>query len=279
MQKLLKKNLPFFYGAYFNGLSYFSKSLAAKKAFDTFCKVRKGKVLPHQASFLDQAKKEKELVEGHEIQSYHWEGPGTTVLLVHGWESNSFRWRNLIRYLRENKFNILAFDAPAHGYSSGEYLHVPLYSECVLHMLRKHRPAHVVAHSVGAMTTLYTQYRYPENSVEKIVTIGSPSEFHEIMEQFRRLLNLNPRVMHALDELVMDRFGFRVREFSASAFARTIDRKGLIFHDKLDTIAPFHASEQVHSQWHGSILVSTEGLGHSMHQDAVNKKIVDFLIS
>jgi pimeloyl-ACP methyl ester carboxylesterase len=279
MQKLLKKNLPLIYGAYFNGLSYFSKSLAAKNAFDTFCKVRKGKVLPHQASFLDQAKKEKEFVEGHEIQSYHWEGPGATVLLVHGWESNSFRWRNLIRYLRENEFNILAFDAPAHGYSSGEYLHVPLYSECMLHMLRKHRPAHVVAHSVGGMTTLYTQYRYPENSVEKIVTIGAPSEFHEIMEHFRRLLNLNPRVMQALDELVMDRFGFRVREFSASAFARTIDRKGLIFHDKLDTIAPFHASEQVHSQWHGSILVSTEGLGHSMHQDTVNKKIVDFLIS
>jgi pimeloyl-ACP methyl ester carboxylesterase len=279
MQKLLKKNLPLLYGAYFNGLSYFSKSLAAKKAFDTFCKVRKGKVLPHQASFLDQAKKEKEFVEGHEIQSYHWEGPGATVLLVHGWESNSFRWRNLISYLRENEFNILAFDAPAHGYSSGEYLHVPLYSECMLHMLKKHRPSHVVAHSVGGMTTLYTQYRYPENSVEKIVTIGAPSEFHEIMEHFRQHLNLNPRMMHALDELVMDRFGFRVREFSASAFARTIDRKGLIFHDKLDTVAPFHASEQLHSQWHGSILVSTEGLGHSMHQDTVNKRIVDFLIS
>src|SRR5690606_32675566 len=133
---------------------------------------------------------------------YQWSGTGATVLLVHGWESNSFRWRNLIQFLRANDFNILAFDAPAHGYSSGEYLHVPLYSECVLHMLEKHRPKHLVGHSVGGMTALYTQYRNPENSVEKIVTIGAPAEFHEIMEHFRLLLNLGPRVMRGLDQLV-----------------------------------------------------------------------------
>lgn len=279
MQKLIKKNLPLIYGAYFNSLSYFSESLAAQKAFNTFCKVRKGKVLPHQASFLDQAKKETEIVAGHQIQSYEWCGTGDTVLLVHGWESNSFRWRNLIQFLRMNDFHIIAFDAPAHGYSNGEYLHVPLYSECLLHMLQKYRPKHLIGHSVGGMTALYTQYRYPENSVEKIVTIGAPSEFHEIMEHYRMLLNLGPRVMRGLDQLVMDRFGFRVREFSASAFAKKIDRKGMIFHDKLDSVTPFHASEHIHSQWEGSILVPTEGLGHSMHQDAVNKKIVDFLMS
>lgn len=279
MQQLIKKTLPLLYGAYFNGMSYFSKTQAAKKAFNTFCKVRKGRVLPHQASFLDQAKKGKEMVAGHEIQTYQWSGTGATVLLVHGWESNSFRWHNLIKFLKVHDFNILAFDAPAHGYSNGEYLHVPLYSECLLHMLRKHRPKHLVGHSVGGMTALYAQSRYPENSVEKIVTIGAPSEFHEIMEQYRQLLNLGPRVMQALDQLVMDRFGFRVREFSASDFARNIDRKGLIFHDKHDSVAPFHASENIHSQWRNSILVSTEGLGHSMHQDTVNKKIADFLFS
>lgn len=279
MQQWFKKTLPRIYGAYFNGLSYFSKTLAAKKAFNTFCKVRKGRVLPTQALFLEEAKKGKEIVAGHEIQTYQWRGDGATVLLVHGWESNSSRWRNLIKILKVQDFNILAFDAPGHGYSSGEYLHMPLYSECLLHMLKTYSPKHLVGHSFGGMTALYTQSRNPENSIEKIVTIGAPSEFHEIMEQYRQLLNLGPRVIQALDQLIMDRFGFRIRELSASEFASNIDRKGMIFHDILDAVTPYHASEHIHSNWRNSILVSTEGLGHSMHQDTVNKKIADFLFS
>jgi pimeloyl-ACP methyl ester carboxylesterase len=45
----------------------------------------------------------------------------------------------------------------------------------------------------------------------------------------------------------------------------------------LDTITPYHASVQLHENWKGSILISTEGLGHSMHQDDVNDQIVSFL--
>ncbi|MFT6934887.1 MAG: hypothetical protein ACJAUQ_001278, partial [Maribacter sp.] len=31
--------------------------------------------------------------------------------------------------------------------------------------------------------------------------------------------------------------------------------------------------------WKGSRLISTEGLGHSMHQDEVNEQIITFLAS
>ncbi len=241
--------------------------------------MRKGRVLPQQEGYLDQARDQRERVCGYDIQTYHWKGSRDTVLLVHGWESNSYRWRHLIRHLQEHDFDIRAFDAPGHGLSSGRYFHVPLYSECLLHMVQKHRPSHVVAHSVGGMTALYAHYREPASSVEQIVTIGSPSEFQEIMEHYRRLLGLNPRVMQALDDYVKGRFGFRLQEFSASAFAQTLRQKGLLLHDIHDSVAPFHASRKIHERWRDSILVATEGLGHSMQQEAVNKRIVDFLIS
>jgi pimeloyl-ACP methyl ester carboxylesterase len=267
------------YGTYFNTLSFISGPYTAKRAFRTFCKVRKGRVLPGQVSFLEGAKHQKESIAGFEVQTYRWEGKGSTVLLVHGWESNTHTWHKLIGHLKENDFNIVAFDAPGHGYSEGSYLHVPLYSECLYHMIKQYNPQHLVAHSVGGLTAIYTLARHQETSVKKLVTIGAPSEFYEIMAHYRQLLKLNGLVMQALDDYVKKRFGFRIREFSGSHFAGSLQQKGLLIHDRLDTVAPYHASEQVHSKWTNSVLVSTRGFGHSMHQDSVNKQIVDFLFS
>jgi len=279
MKKLIRKVLPLAYGTYFNTLAIFSKKSAAKKAFKTFCTTRKGRVLPQQQGFLEKAKHSTEKVSDRQLQVYHWPGNGERVLLLHGWESNTFRWRNLISYLKEANFDIMAFDAPGHGHSSGSWFHVPLYTQCLQHIVEKHQPKYLVAHSLGGMTAMYNQYKYPESSIAKIVTIGSPSEFHEIMSDYQRILSLSNRVMDGLNNYIKTNFGFEIRDFSTSRFALENTKKGLLFHDRLDAIAPFHASEQVHANWKGSELVATEGLGHSMHQEEVNEKIIHFLNS
>ncbi len=277
MKKHIRKYVPRAYGIFFNTVSHLHPGLAARQAFKTFSKVRKGRPTREQQEFLEQSKTNSEIVSGHKIQVYHWPGPGNTVLLVHGWESNSSRWKNLIHYLRDAGFNILAFDAPGHGNSTGQYLHVPLYSECLAYMAGKYQPEYIIGHSVGGMTTLYTHYRAPQLPIQKIVTIGSPSEFHEIMEHFKSLLTLNEKVMESLESYVRRRFGVSIEEFSSSKFIRESQVPGLLFHDRFDTITPYHASERVHRHWKNSILVTTEGLGHSMHQEEVNKQIISFL--
>ncbi len=277
MKKLINKIVPRAYGQYFNLYSLIAPQKVANNAFHVFCTVRKGRIKPEQAAYLDDFKLTVEDVAGHKIQSYRWPGNKETVLLVHGWESNTFRWRNLIKKLREADFNIIAFDAPSHGYSSGKHLYVPLYEQAVNHMVKKYNPKHLIGHSVGGMTIVYNQYKNPSSHVEKMVTIGSPSEFHEIMEHFQNILKFNNRVMKHLDDYVLNRFGFKINEFSTSKFAQSISKKGLLFHDKHDLITPYHASVAVNKNWKGSQLVSTEGLGHSMHQDDVNDQIISFL--
>ncbi len=277
MKKLITKIVPLAYGQYFNLISLFAPKKMAHKAFNLFCTVRKGRVLPQQKPYLEQAKKDVEVVAEHRLQSYHWPGEKETVLLVHGWESNTFRWRNLIHKLREANFNVVAFDAPSHGYSSGKLLYVPLYEEAVHHMVKKHNPRYLVGHSVGGMTLMYNEHKNPNPGVEKMVVIGAPSEFHEIMAQYQDILRFNDRFMGVIDHYIKNRFGFHIRDFSSSKFAKNNTKKGLLFHDKWDAVAPYHASEKVHANWKGSQLVSTEGLGHSMHQEEVNNQIIDFL--
>lgn len=273
------KKLVLLYGIYFNVVALFSKKKAAERAFRLFCTIRKGKVSKDQAPYLEAATHETLEIADHAIRTYHWPGKKATVLLVHGWESNSFRWRNLIAKLKQANFNVYAFDAPAHGHSSGELLYVPLYSEVLQHLIERYRPHALIGHSVGGMTTLYNEYRHQNVGVEKIITIGAPSEFYEIMAHFQNLLQFNDSVLRALDTYILSRFGFRIRDFSTSEYVKSNTKQGLLFHDRLDRIAPFHASEKVHAHWQGSQFIGTEGLGHSMHQDEVNEHILHFLDS
>jgi pimeloyl-ACP methyl ester carboxylesterase len=279
MKKLLGIIIPRLYGIYFNILALLSRKLAAEKAFTLFCTPRKGKVLEVQRDFLNAARHINIEVGGMHLQTYQWPGKRETVLLLHGWESNSFRWRKLIGHLRDADFNILAFDAPAHGGSQGEILNVPLYAECTDLIVREFEPEYIVAHSVGGMAAVYHQYQYGRRNIEKLVTIGSPSELNEIMNHYQKILRFNKRVLRALDHYFQNHFGFGIEDFSTSKFASELQLKGLLIHDEFDQIAPVSSSERVHANWENSRLIITRGLGHSLHQKEVNQQIIDFLKS
>ncbi len=279
MKRLLHRIIPRLYGVYFNILALFSEKKAAEKAFTLFCTPRKGKILPVQKEFLEEAEHDVTEYGNMVLQTYRWPGNRETVLLLHGWESNTFRWRNLIGMLRNEGFDIVAFDAPAHGKSTGKILNVPLYAECADQIIKKFKPRYVVAHSVGGTTAVYQQYQYNTNSVEKLVTIGSPSELEEIMSHYQQMLRFNNRVLGALDRYFQFHFGFGIKDFSTSRFASNLRIKGLLVHDELDQVAPVSASERVHSNWENSRLLKTRGMGHSMHQKEVNLQIIDFLNS
>ena len=277
MQQQFKRILPKLIGTTYNATAVFHPRLAADWAFLTFCRIRNRGVRPDQVDFLKSAKSVTRKIVNLDIQEYQWEGPGDTVLLVHGWESNAARWRNLISMLIEADFNVIAFDAPGHGRSSGKFLNVVLYGECLEALLQIHNPVHLVGHSVGGMTILFNEFKRPNPNVEQIVTTGAPSEFYEIMEEYQVVLGLNDRMMRAFDRLVQDKFGYTIREFSTIKFAASNKKKGLLIHDKRDRVAPYHGSVNVHKAWRGSRLISTEGYGHSLHQEDVNTAILDFL--
>lgn len=276
MKKLLTTLIPFLYGKWFNFWVNINPKGTAKKAFDIFCTIRLGKVLPKQKQFLDAAKLKLEDTAGHQVQSYHWPGKKGPVLLMHGWESNTFRWRNLINQLQDQDFEVYAFDAPSHGYSSGKRLHVPLYAEATQHIIDSYNPKFVVGHSVGGMTIHYTHFLNPESSVEKVVTVGSPCEFTQFMDSYQQIVPFNNKVRAAMNVHLKEWLGFHFEEFSSARFVANNKLKGLLFHDKNDKQVPYTASVRVNEHWKGSQLILTEGLGHSMHQKEVNEQIIAF---
>lgn len=278
MKKTFNKILPLLYGTYFNGLSVISRERAAEKAFTLFCTPRKGKILPHQKAYLNGAKDEVLHVAEMDLQTYQWPGPKETVVLLHGWESNAFRWRNLIGHLQQEGFHVVALDAPGHGYSTGNLLNMPIYLQCVAAMVEVYKPKYIIGHSFGGMAALYHQYVHPGTDVERIVTLGAPSDFTEIMADYQNLLRFNDTVLEGLVDYFSNKYNVNIPDLSSAKFVQNIAIEGLLVHDIKDTVVPFGSSEIVHANWSNSRLLSTNGLGHSLHQEEVNREIIRFLI-
>ncbi|MEH6407766.1 MAG: alpha/beta hydrolase [Leeuwenhoekiella sp.] len=277
MRKSLKKIIPKAIGHYINTLALVAPDAAARKAFGIFSKPRQGKVGEHHKGFMDPSRDIKLKVGNINLQTYKWPAAGKTILLIHGWESHTHRWKVLAEKLHLEGYNIVAFDAPGHGYSEGERLYVPIYAEAVHKMIEIYNPEILISHSIGALTAIYSQSKNPSEKIKKMVVLGSPDKLENILADFQRVLGLNKRVLGILDQYFQKRFGFKTDEFSASLFAKKLSIPALIIHDKDDKITSVEGSRSIHKNWKNSKYIETEGLNHSLYSDDVNNEIVSFL--
>lgn len=274
IQKIITKAI----GSYINFLALVAPKKAAVKAFELFSRPRKGKIGTHHEAFLNPARKEKVTLDRLKLQVYIWPGSSNkTVLLVHGWESHSHRYKSLIEKFQEQKYTVLAFDAPGHGYSEGQNLYVPLYHDAMEVMKSKYKPDYIIGHSIGGMTAIYNQYKNPDPKVQRLVILGAPDKLEDLLRGYQKLLGLSTKSMKSLDNYLEERFGFIQSDFSSSEFAKRINIPGLIIHDKADTITPAYGSEEIHKNWENSALILTRGLNHSLYNKKIDELILNFL--
>lgn len=277
MKKLINKAVPKTIGALLNASSLVSSKYAAAKALSLFATPRKGDINKKQASFLNSAKKVQLSYQDYSIMTYQWVGENKTILLSHGWESNTSRWKNLIELLREQNYNVIALDAPAHGDSESKSFNAILYSEFINIVCQRFNPEIIIGHSVGGMASVVFQHKYQSTSLKKLVLLGAPSEFKTILKNYTDMLSYNSKVIKSLDKLIEDSFGAPPSAFSTANYCKSIDIEGLIIHDKKDRIIPFSDAELIHNNFKNSKLIATTGFGHSLNHKSVSKNVLDFI--
>lgn len=269
---LKTKNLVF----YLNLISFFNPKKAGKIAYKVFSTPRDGK-LRNIPEVLLKAKTGTLKYKEHQIQTYHWQGEKETVLLIHGWESNSSRWQGMIQYLKKKKYNIISLDAPAQGMSSGKELNAVLYAEFINEVCVKYKPSYLIGHSLGGMTMFYAQSKYQFPFVKKIISFGSPNIFHRITSNYKKLLSLNTKTYQSFLNVFIEKFQIDTSFFNTQDFIKKIEIPILIIHDKHDTIVPYSDSIKIFENNPNINFESTENLGHSMVHNQVYKKAVSFL--
>ncbi|NQX86316.1 MAG: alpha/beta fold hydrolase [Flavobacteriaceae bacterium] len=273
----MKKYIIKFIGSYLNILSFISADYAARKALDIFATPRKGRLNAKHIATLKSAKKIKLKHEEHNIMTYHWQGQKATVLLVHGWESNTARWHNNIEHLTKQDYNIIALDAPAHGASDGNFFNALLYAEFINVVAQKHQPDIIIGHSVGGMASIFFQQKYQIDSIKKMVLLGAPSEFSGVLKNYTRLLGYNRKIEQQLDKIIIERFGAAPNDFSASKYAQDIEAQSLIIHDTEDNIIPYSDAKLLNQGFKNSKIITTKGFGHSLNNDSVSNYILEFI--
>jgi len=277
LDKLKATALPKVIGAGVNAISIFNKRKAASIALDLFRSPKKGAIKSHQKKFLAKFKSTDLSVDGRSIKTYDNGKSGRRVLLCHGWESNSFRWRKLYRELKNTDINIIMLDAPAHGDSGSDRFDAIRYAAYINKTIEHYRPSIVVGHSVGGYSVLYSISTYRPPSVEKLVILASPDKFTDITDRYFRMLSYSARVRRAYDQLVEEIFGGEPESFSVARHASTLSIPGLIIHDKGDMINEYYEGETIHKAWPKSRMVTTEGLGHGLQDLSVYQEIIEYI--
>lgn len=265
-------------GLYLNLLSYFNLPKAKTIAYQLFSQPRKGKIFRENLpKILQSATLETFQYTTEKFQTYIWHGNPDIILLIHGWESNSSRWKKSLHYLQQSGKTIIAIDGPAHGLSEGKEFNAPKYAEFIHIVTQKYLPKTIIGHSIGGAAIAFYLNKYKNSKIEKVILLGSPSDFKIFNDNFIRLLSLNSRIKIALENHYLLKFNKKIEDLSGHKFAKNFTQKVLIAHDTEDKIVLITEGRKYASSWKNAIFIETTGLGHSMHDSNLYQKIVDFI--
>lgn len=265
-------------GFYFNALAYVNPKLLAKKGFQLFCNPMSKQLEKHQIEFLETGKNSVILFKKDKIQTYKWGNGSKKVLMVHGWASHTFRWKSYIENLIENDFTVYAFDAPAHGLSSGKILHLELYTEIIDLMIRSNKEIEtIISHSIGGFATTYWLYKNKNQNIKKTVIMGAPGEAKDFFDFYKSILGLSNKAKNIIIKAFAKTLENEPSYFSTSKFAKEIETDCLIIHDKGDKDTNPEYSIRLNENWRNSQLILTEGLGHKLKSKSLEKKVIAFI--
>ncbi len=265
-------------GISLNILGFFAPKIAAAKAFQLFCSPRDGKLDPNNLpQILEKATKKTITFQGKNHQSYIWTGTPETILLVHGWESNASRWQQLMVFLQQTGKTIVAIDAPAHGLSQGTLFTVPNYADFIETAVQEFNPQHIIAHSIGGSATIFYQFQYQNPNIKSLVILGTPSDLSILIDNFCNLLSLANKNKKKLIDYFSIQFHIPVPEFSGAEFAKKINTKTFLAHDKNDEVVHFSEAQKLAKNLKNIHFFETQNLGHSMHSDELYGEIINFL--
>lgn len=275
----MKKLLPKFIGLYYYLLGFIAKEKATRKAFLLFATPQLGRLTESDKVFLSSSENQQYLkTPAGKVKAYEWNKGGTkTILLLHGWESNSARWQNLIKLLLEENCHVVTIDAPAHGDSDGEQFNMMLYGEFINAAHQYFKPDYTIGHSVGGGSLTYYLSHFDSPKPKGIALLGVPSELEQMLQIYVRIVGLKNRTLEAMRQYIREHTGRAIRYFSVEKFCEKINLPTLIVHDSEDDIATLEDSQKYHRILPGSQLVLTSGLGHSMQGYEVYERVLQFV--
>ena len=280
MMKLTQRLAIGYVQTKFKLLSVISKKKTAEKAFEIFGtpfmkSVRKGPVKNAEIIHFNLNHKK--------MNGYRWNHPqNKKVLILHGFGSAAHKFEDYATILVANGFEVLAFDAPAHGNSEGDTTNAIEYCAMIKQIMQKFGPIeNFIAHSFGGISLSLALEDVPHNENTRVVFIAPATETTSAVDGAFSMLKLkNEAVRNEFEKIIVKMTGKKIAWFSIRRAMQNIKASVLWIHDEDDDITPWNDALKVKEDNHPNIkFVLTKGLGHRKiyHDEAIKNMVKAFL--
>ena len=264
----------------FKLLSVISKKKTAEKAFDVFA-------TPFLKSVRKVPLKNAETIQltlnNKKVNGYRWNHPRAhKALILHGFGSAAHKFEDYATLLAEKGYEVLAFDAPAHGNSEGTRTNAIEYCDMIKEVIAKHGPIQsFLAHSFGGISLSLALEDIPHDKNTKVVFVAPATETTSAVDGAFNMLKLkSEEVRNEFEKIVLKVSGKKTEWFSMRRTMHNINASVLWVHDEDDDITPWADALKVKEDNHPNIkFVLTKGLGHRKiyHDPDVKNMLVAFM--
>lgn len=267
---------------FMRGLSHVAPRVAADVARRIFLRPPKANMPVRERWWATDAEEMNVLFgEGH-LRAWRWGwGSPHRVLLVHGWGGRGLQLGALAQPLVEAGFDVIAFDAPGHGQSSGSMSSLPAMADAVGAIVRHVGGVDgIVAHSFGAAAcTNALNQPHMAPAVKRLVFIAPAVDMVGLTDQFADMVGFTSGIASRLRSYLTQRFGVPFESFQPLPIARNMHHPLLVLHDGNDREIDVAQGKHLAADWPGALFEATEGLGHRriLRHPAVVQRTVEFL--
>ena len=281
MTKLGQQIAIGYYRTKFKVLSAISNRKAAELALDLFTtpQFRYKKPLP---DIFKESEKLQFRHYGETVTGYRWNRGGhRKVLIVHGFNSTVAKFDRYIKPLTRKGYEVLAFDAPAHGYSSGKTLNAVVFKDMITYINKEYGPVRsFMGHSFGALAICLALEEIEHDEDHHVVLIAPATESKTAIDIFFSFMKLNESVRKEFDDYIYMLKNKPTDWYSVSRAVKNLKAKILWCHDEEDTMTPWKDARKVMDEKHCNIeFIVTRGLGHRRiyRENKISKAIIEFL--
>lgn len=246
-------------------LSKISPFLASRYAAWLFLKPFRY-TLPAREKELDEIMEhEKLIVPGIERDIVVYKNltanSGKRILLAHGWSGRGTQMPDIALALIKEGYEIISFDAPAHGRSSGKMSMMPYFIDSIKFLEEQYGPFYgAIGHSLGGMSLLKAVKDGLD--LQKLIVIGTANSVTNITKEFAQNMQLGLKVAGIMKAYFDERFGEDMDNLSGALSAEGVHIPTLVIHDEDDVDVEISSAYEIKNSLKQGELFVTKGLGH-----------------
>ena len=250
----------------FKVLSGISQKKAAKEAFKLFSTplIRSAKQF---SSIFNEAELINLNLNNSLLKGYRWNSPSQKkILLLHGFSSSAKNFHHFVTGLIQKGYEVLAFDAPAHGLSGGATVNAVDYADMIKKIYELYGPVkNFIAHSFGGLAVCLALEEIKHDEDTRVALIAPATETTSAVDHAFKLLQIRSSgVKKEFNDIIYSIHGKPTEWYSIKRALKHIHAKIIWVHDRDDDTTPFSDVENVINEKFENIEFEiTTGLGHS----------------